>query len=99
MTLLLWFTSFVVIAASFHLTKDRLNAKSPMVKILRFVFCILTGLSFWGLSTYSLWLMGFELEIGTVKDGKMDIHWWLPPSTLLWTVATYYFAKNLKEKE
>ena len=99
MTLFLWLTSFVVIAAAFYLTKDRLNAESLMVKTLRFVFCILTGLSFWGLSTYSLWLMGFELDIGTVKNGKMAIHWWLPPSTLLWTVATYYYAKSLKDKE
>lgn len=38
--------------------------------------------------------LGFDLQVGTIKDGKMNDHWWLPPAVVLWTILTYYASRN-----
>lgn len=40
------------------------------------------------------WLMGFDLQVGTVQNGDMDKQWWLPSIMILWTVLTYHSAKS-----
>lgn len=88
LTFVLWFFSFALIALSLR------NTKHLVAKRMRILFCLMVGLSFWVTSTYVFWLMGFELQVGTVQNGDMDKQWWLPSIVILWTVLTYHSAKN-----
>ena len=94
LTIALWLLSFVVIALSFCFTKNWKQESSGFISaLLRFCFCLLLGLSFWTISSYSFWLAGFQLNIGTVQNGKMAENWWLPFAISCWTLLTYLTAK------
>ncbi len=88
LTLVLWCSSFTLIALSHKYTKHLI------AKRMRLLFCVMVGLSFWTTSIYVAWLLGFELQVGTVQNGDMNKHWWLPSIVILWTVLTYHSAKN-----
>jgi hypothetical protein len=61
---------------------------------MRIAFCLMVGLSFWITSVYLFWLIGFDLKVVTIENGKMHEQWWLPSAVVFWTVLTYYSAKN-----
>ena len=88
LTISLWFCSFICIAISISKTKHW------DAKFMRIVFSILVGLSFWITSVYIFWLMGFDLQVGTIQEGKMHEQWWLPSAVIFWTVLAYYVSKN-----
>lgn len=88
LTISLWLLSFACIALSITKTKHW-NAR-----VMRVLFSVMVGLSFWTTSVFIFWLIGFDLQVGTIKDGKMNDHWWLPPAVVLWTVLTYYASRN-----
>jgi hypothetical protein len=65
--------------------------------------CLGSGFALYSNLVYLFWGMGFPLEIGTVKAGKMAEVYWLPPATLLYAAGAYaglaYFAKQPPERE
>jgi hypothetical protein len=88
LTIALWLFSFICIAISISKTKHWND------KIMRVVFSLLVGLSFWITSVYVFWLMGFDLQVGTIENGKMHEQWWLPSVVIFWTVLAYYVSKK-----
>ena len=88
LTILLWLLSFLRIAVSITQTKHW------DAKFMRVLFCLMVGLSFWITSVFVFWLIGFDLQVGTIENGKMNEQWWLPPVVIFWTVLTYYTSKN-----
>tara|TARA_B100001063_G_C16775524_1_gene564944 strand:- start:2920 stop:3195 length:276 start_codon:yes stop_codon:yes gene_type:complete len=88
LTISLWLLSFVCIALTSTKTKHW-NAR-----VMRVLFSVMVGLSFWTTSVFIFWLIGFDLQVGTIKDGKMNDHWWLPLAVVFWTVLTYYVSRN-----
>lgn len=95
-TLILFICSLLAIGIAAWTTRSWMRSQhSPdlMAKLMRILFCIMAGLSIWSISVYCAWLLGFELDVGTVREGNMGSHAWLPPLTLIFTVAVYHTAK------
>jgi len=88
LTIFLWLFSFVLIAITMNKTRHW------DAKFMRIVFSLLVGVSFWITSVYVFWLVGFELQVGTIQDGKMHEQWWLPSAVIFWTVLAYYVSRN-----
>lgn len=88
LTIALWLCSFICIAISISKTKHW------DAKFMRVVFCLMVGLSFWITSVYVFWLIGFDLQVGTIESGKMNNQWWLPSVVIFWTALTYYTSRN-----
>jgi hypothetical protein len=88
LTVSLWLLSFLCIAIAMAVTKHW------EAKFMRLMFCLMIGLSVWVTSVYIFWLTGFELQVGTIENGKMNDQWWLPSVVIFWTVLTYVSGKN-----
>lgn len=84
-TLSLWLSSFAAGAYAFHRCKG--------FGIGRGLVSVMVTLSTWSITVYLLWLFGFDLKVGTIHDGAMAEHWWLPPLTLFWTALSYWSFK------
>lgn len=84
-TIALWLSSFVAGVFAFHRCKG--------FGIGRMLVAVMVTLSTWSASVYLFWLFGFDLKVGTISDGAMAEHWWLPPLTLLWTALSYWAFK------
>jgi hypothetical protein len=67
LTISLWLLSFACIALSFTKTKHW------NVRVMRVLFTVMVGMSFWTTSVFIFWLIGFDLQVGTIKDGKMRV--------------------------
>lgn len=93
LTLLLWLISFVIMGIVYTWQKNW-GCAGLIGKLVRIAFSVMCGLSFWVISTYILWLAGINLDIGTVKNGKMSENWFLPIVTPAWTLALYWVAKR-----
>lgn len=95
LTIFLWLSSFVGIAIAFWKTNSwKDESHTLLANLTRGMFCILVGLSIWSVSIYLVWMLGFDLKVGTIENGEMKSHSWLPPLTVVWTVLTYYAAKT-----
>ncbi|WP_196161811.1 hypothetical protein [Reinekea sp. G2M2-21] len=87
-TILIWMASFVIGGVGYNASKKQLS------ELGRILFSIMLTLSSWLLISYIAWVLGVELDIGTVSDGKMQEHWWLPIVALIMAVFSYFAFKK-----
>lgn len=68
--------------------------------MLRPAFAVMTFLAAWSLLVTAFWLLGVELKVGTIQDGKMEENWWLPIATSGYTALVYFSGRwNKRRKE
>lgn len=68
--------------------------------MVRPAFSVMTFLAVWSLMVTIFWLLGVDLKVGTVQDGKMEDNWWLPVATIAFAALTYFVGcQNRKSKE
>lgn len=73
--------------------------RDPLMGLSLISVCLVAGLALDSNLTYLLWGIGFPMEIGTVKDGRMAEVYWLPPLTLLYAVFGYAVLTYLAKKK
>ena len=67
---------------------------------VRPAFAVMTFLAAWSLLVTVFWLLGVELQVGTIQDGKMEENWWLPIATIAFAALTYFVGcQNRNNKE
>ena len=54
------------------------------------IFSLTAGLAFYGNLAWILWALGFPMEMGIVRDGRMGEHYWLGPAVAVYAACCYY---------
>jgi len=67
--------------------------------ILLGTFVVVAGLALYSNLAYLLWALGLPMGIGTSANGQMGHVYWLPPTTLLYTIFSWVMLKYYGGKE
>lgn len=62
-------------------------------------FAVITFLAAWSLLVTAFWLLGGELKVGTIQDGKMEENWWLPIATTGYAVLAYLLGRWQRSRQ
>lgn len=92
LTLILWLVSIAGGAVAF--TRMRMPQERALQTALRLSFALMLALALWSVSTYLLWRLGVDLNIGIIRDGRMAKHAWLPGLTTALACVNYCALKS-----